>query len=39
MIVTPSPLNHAGSESTAFLIESGGDAIMGSVQDVFLIER
>jgi 3',5'-cyclic-nucleotide phosphodiesterase len=28
MIVTPFPLNHGGAESTAFLIESGGDAIL-----------
>jgi len=28
MTVTPFPLNHAGAESTAFLIESGGDAIL-----------
>jgi 3',5'-cyclic-nucleotide phosphodiesterase len=28
MTVTPFPLNHAGSESTAFLIESDGDAIL-----------
>jgi 3',5'-cyclic-nucleotide phosphodiesterase len=28
MTVTPFPLNHAGSESTAFLIESGTDAIL-----------
>ncbi len=28
MTVTPFPLNHAGTESTAFLIESGGDAIL-----------
>jgi len=28
MTVTPFPLSHAGSESTAFLIESGDDAIL-----------
>jgi 3',5'-cyclic-nucleotide phosphodiesterase len=28
MTVTPFPLNHAGSESTAFLIKSGDDAIL-----------
>jgi 3',5'-cyclic-nucleotide phosphodiesterase len=28
MTVTPFPLNHAGAESTAFLIESGDDAIL-----------
>ncbi|MBZ6078974.1 MBL fold metallo-hydrolase [Microvirga puerhi] len=28
MAATPFPLSHAGSESTAFLIESGGDAIL-----------
>jgi 3',5'-cyclic-nucleotide phosphodiesterase len=28
MTVTPFPLNHGGAESTAFLIESGGDAIL-----------
>lgn len=28
MTVTPFPLNHAGGESTAFLIESGDDAIL-----------
>jgi len=28
MTVTPFPLNHAGSESTAFLIECGDDAIL-----------
>ena len=28
MTVTPFPLNHAGSESTAFLIENGDDAIL-----------
>jgi 3',5'-cyclic-nucleotide phosphodiesterase len=28
MIVTAFPLNHGGAESTAFLIESGGDAIL-----------
>jgi 3',5'-cyclic-nucleotide phosphodiesterase len=28
MTVTPFPLNHAGSESTAFLLESGDDAIL-----------
>src|SRR5215212_2747797 len=28
MTVTPFPLNHGGAESTAFLIESGGDTIL-----------
>ena len=28
MTATPFPLNHGGAESTAFLIESGGDAIL-----------
>jgi 3',5'-cyclic-nucleotide phosphodiesterase len=28
MAVTPFPLNHGGAESTAFLIESGGDTIL-----------
>jgi len=28
MTVTPFPLNHAGAESTAFLIENGDDAIL-----------
>jgi 3',5'-cyclic-nucleotide phosphodiesterase len=28
MTVTPFPLNHGGAESTAFLVESGGDAIL-----------